>query len=130
MKISREARRTARGLLKLSLVNGHVDAARVTEISERLVTEKPRSYFQILKEYTRLIRLELEKRRAIVESAVELDPAEKSKLETIIKSKFGSDVSIEFTVTPTLIGGVRIKLGSDVWDGSISARLAALQKAI
>lgn len=130
MKISREARRTARGLLQLSLANGHIDAARVTEISDRLVTDKPRSYIQILKEFTRLVRLELEKRRAVVESAIELDSAEKSKLESIIKSKFGADVSIEFTVTPALIGGVRIKLGSDVWDGSISARLTALQKAI
>ena len=130
MKISREARRTARGLLQLSLVHGHVDAARVTEISDKLITDKPRSYIQILKEFTRLVRLELEKRRASVESAVELDAAEKAKLENIIKSKFGSDVSIEFAVTPALIGGVRIKLGSDVWDGSISARLTALQKAI
>lgn len=130
MKISREARRISRGLLQLSLVNGHIDAARVSEISDRLVNDKPRSYVQILKEYTRLVRLELEKRRAVVESAVALDSAEQSKLETIIKSKFGADVSIEFTVTPSLMGGVRIKLGSDVWDGSISARLAALQKAI
>ncbi len=130
MKISREARRTARGLLQLSLVNGHVDAARVSEISSTLVEKKPRSYVQILKELTRLVRLELEKRQAIVESAIDLDSAEKAKLESIIKQKFGADISTEFRVTPALIGGVRIKLGSDVWDGSISARLAALQKAI
>ncbi|HRJ71823.1 MAG TPA: F0F1 ATP synthase subunit delta [Terrimicrobiaceae bacterium] len=130
MKISREARRTARGLLQLSLVNGHVDAARTAEISSKVVSEKPRGYVQILKEFTRLVRLELDKRRAVVESALALDAAESSRLETSIKQKFGSDVSVEFRTTPDLLGGVRIQLGSDVWDGSISARLAALQKTI
>ena len=80
MKISREARRTARGLLQLSLVHGHVDAVRVTEISDKLITDKPRSYIQILKEFTRLVRLELEKRSASVESAVELDAADKEQI--------------------------------------------------
>lgn len=130
MKISREARRTARGLLQLSLVNGHVDAARASEISSKVVSDKPRGYVQILKEYTRLVRLELDKRRAVVESALALDAAESSRLETSIKQKFGDDVSVEFRTTPNLLGGVRIQIGSDVWDGSISARLAALQKTI
>ena len=58
MKISREARRLARELFGLSLVNGRIEANRVSEISKHLIAERPRGYAQILKEVSRLIRLE------------------------------------------------------------------------
>jgi F-type H+-transporting ATPase subunit delta len=128
MKISREARRTARELFRLSLVNGRVDAARTKEISDRLVAERPRGYFEILKEFTRLVRLELTKRHAVIESAVALDPASVQEITGNLHTKFGADITTEFVVNPALLGGLRVRLGSDVWDGSISSRLASLIK--
>lgn len=126
MKISREARRTARELFRLSLVNGRVDAARVEEISSRLVADKPRSYLEILKETTRLIRLELAKRHATIESAVPLDTSSVADITAKLQKKFGADITTQFVTNPALLGGLRVKLGSDVWDGSISSRLASL----
>lgn len=130
MKISREARRTARELFRLSLVNGHVNASRAEEISTALVTERPRSYLAILKELTRLVRLELSKRHAVIESAAALDAASIQEITGNLQKKFGSDITTEFLINPALLGGLRIKLGSDVWDGSISSRLATLSKLI
>lgn len=130
MKISREARRTARELYKLSLVGGHIDQARVAEISDRLVASKPRSYVPILKEFSRLLRLELERRHAIIESATALDATSAASVEQNLKTKFGTDITTEFRVNPALIAGLRIKFGSDVLDGSVSARLEALQKQL
>lgn len=130
MKISREARRIARELFQLSLVDGRVDHGRVTEISDRVLSEKPRSYVQILKEFTRLIRLELGKRHAIVESAAALDAATTAEIENNLKNKFGKDITAEFHTAPNLLGGLRIRLGSDVWDGSVSGRLETLSKQL
>jgi len=128
MKISREARRTARELFRLSLVNGRVDAGRTKEISDRLVAARPRGYFEILKEFTRLVRLELTKRHAVIESAAALEPATVDEIVGNLQKKFGADITTEFLINPALLGGLRIKLGSDVWDGSISSRLASLIK--
>lgn len=128
MKISREARRTARELFRLSLVSGRVDAGRVTVISERLVAERPRGFFEILKEFTRLVRLELSKRHAVIESAASLGSDAVNEITGNLKKKFGQDITTEFVINPSLLGGLRVKLGSDVWDGSISSRLAALTK--
>ncbi len=83
---------------------------------------KPRHYVDILKNYQRLIRLELDKRHAVIESAPLLihrhrpasDPAT-SKPSTARPSPPNSRIS------PELIGGLRIKIGSDVWDGSVVA---------
>ncbi len=130
MKISREARRLARELFRLSLVDGRLDANRVATISERLVAEKPRAYLQILKEISRLVRLELERRHAVIESAAPLDEASARNIANTLKQRFGSDITTEFRTSAGLLGGLRIKLGSDVWDGSISSRLAAFSQQL
>jgi len=39
-------------------------------------------------------------------------------------------VAVEFHVNPALIGGVRVRIGSDVWDGSVSGRLRELSAAL
>ncbi len=130
MKISREARRTARELFRLSLVNGHVDASRAEKISTALVTERPRSFLEILKEFTRLVRLELSNRHAVIESPAVLDAVSVKQITGNLQKKFGGDITTEFLTNPALLGGLRIKLGSDVWDGSISSRLATLSKQI
>ena len=130
MKISREARRIARELYGFSLVNGRLDANRVSEISQRLVTEKPRGYLQALKELSRLVRLELDRRHAIVESAQPLDETSAANIVQTLKSKFGSDITSEFRTSPALLGGLRIKLGSDVWDGSVNSRLLAFAQQL
>ncbi len=130
MKISRESRRLARELFRLSLVNGRLDASRASGISDRLVAEKPRGYLEILKEFSRLVRLELDRRHAIIESASLLDETSAINIVNTLKQRFGSDITTEFHVSPGLLGGLRIKLGSDVWDGSISSRLAALSQQL
>jgi F-type H+-transporting ATPase subunit delta len=124
MKISREARRLARELFRLSLVNGRIDANRVSEISKHLIAERPRGYVQTLKEVSRLIRLELDKRHAIIESATPLDATSADNIAKTLKLKFGDDITTEFRASPDLLGGLRVKLGSDVWDGSIANRLS------
>lgn len=124
MKISREARRLARELFRLSLVNGRIDANRVSEISKYLIAERPRGYVQTLKEVSRLIRLELDKRHAIIESATPLDATSADNIAKTLKLKFGDDITTEFRASPDLLGGLRVKLGSDVWDGSIANRLS------
>jgi F-type H+-transporting ATPase subunit delta len=130
MKISREARRLARELFRLSLVNGRIDANRVGEISQNLIAERPRGYVQILKELSRLIRLELDKRHAVIESASALEGESGDTVVKALKQKFGDDITTEFRTSPGLLGGIRVKLGSDVWDGSVVSRLSELSQQL
>lgn len=120
----------ARELFGFSLVNGRLDANRVSEISERLIAEKPRGYFQVLQDLSRLVRLELDRRHAVIESAMPLDEASAANIANTLKSEFGSDITTEFRTSPALLGGLRIKLGSDVWDGSVNNRLIAFSQQL
>ena len=130
MKISKEAKRFARELFQLSLTNGRLDASKVSGLTDQLVAEKPRGYAAILREYTRLARLELERRHAVVDSATPLDAAHAASLRRELSSKFGDDLTIEFRTNPELLGGLRIQVGSDVWDGTVSNRLHLLSQQL
>jgi F-type H+-transporting ATPase subunit delta len=126
MKLSREARRQARELFALTIVDGRLDTSRLNTIFGEVAEKKPRSYLQILKELTRLVRLEVAGHHAVIESAAALEPAKVREFEAGLKTRFG-ELTTEFRRNPALIGGLRVQIGSDVWDGSIQARLEAIK---
>jgi F-type H+-transporting ATPase subunit delta len=126
MKLSREARRQARELFALTIVDGRLDASRLNTVFGDVAEKKPRSYLQILKELTRLVRLEVAGHHAVIESAFPLESAKAREFEAGLKARFG-EITTEFRPNPALIGGLRVQIGSDVWDGSILARLEAIK---
>lgn len=129
MKVSKDALRTARGLFRVSLVGGRVDSGRVRMITAKLAADKPRNYLSILHAYSRMLRLELEESHAVIDSATELDEGMRAQILGDLKEKYGADVTTEFRVDPELLGGLRVKVGSDVWDGTVKARIARLEEA-
>ena len=130
MKITKEARKLSRQLFQLSLIDGHIDRAKVNSLVQSVLAEKPRHYLGGLESYQRLLRLEMEKRHAVIESAAPLGEVTANAIVGSLKQKYGEDLTTEFAVNPELIGGMRIKIGSDVWDGSVRQRLARLQNQL
>jgi F-type H+-transporting ATPase subunit delta len=128
MKISKEARSIARSLFKASFTRGKLSETTVRKVLRELTERKPRLCIEILEAYKRLIALELDKRKAIVESAQELDAETWETVSQSLKTKYGNDVQPVAKVTPELIGGLRIRIASDVWDNSVRERLARLEQ--
>ena len=126
MKLSREARRQARELFTLTIVDGRLDTSRLNTVFGGVAEKKPRSFLQILKELTRLARLEVAGHHAVVESATPLEPEKVREFEAGLKARFG-ELTTEFRRNPALIGGLRVQIGNNVWDGSIQARLEAIK---
>lgn len=126
MKLTPEARRQAREIFDLTLVDGRPDRARLNLAFGEISEKKPRDYFQILKALVRLVRLDAASRHVLIESAVPLGPEKTRAFEAGLKSRFGG-LTTEFRRNPALIGGLRVQIGSDVWDGSIRARLDAIK---
>ena len=129
MKIHKEALRTARQIIRLTVRNGGVNEDAARQIVAKVIKEKPRHYLGILAGYQRMLRLEVQKRHAIVESAVELDGNERRSIAARLKKQHG-EITSEFKTAPELIGGLRVSLGSTVWDGSVKARLDSLRDAL
>jgi F-type H+-transporting ATPase subunit delta len=130
MKINKEIRRLSREMLRASFTDGQLDPGRIASLVDSLIARKPRNYIGVLKNYRRLLRIEVEKRRARIETASEVDRETGSTLVANLKKKYGSDLTTEFVVNPQLLGGMRIRVGSDVWDGSVRSRLERLQQQL
>ena len=127
MKINKEIRRLSREMLRASFTDGQLDPGRISSLVDSIIAKKPRHYIDVLKNYRRLLRLELEKRMAKIETANEVDSTTSSELVTNLKKKYGTDLTAEFVVNPQLLGGMRIRVGNDVWDGSVRHRLERLE---
>ena len=130
MKISKDIRQLSRTLVRDSYVDGALNRDRINSIVRTIIEKKPRNYFQLLESYQRLLRLEVEKRRATIESAVELDPEAGRQIVIDLEQKYGPGLATEYVVNPSLLGGVRVRVGSDVWDSSVRNRLERLQQKL
>ena len=130
MKISKEARRTSRQLFRICIAEGKLDESRVRTVVNGVASSKPHGYLGILDSFSRLVANEINKQLAVVESATQLTPAIASDLQSSLSQKYGRPLTLEFKIVPELLGGIRVKVGSDVWDGSVKARLEALKNSL
>lgn len=123
---SRESKKSARSLFRGCFTDGVLDSGRVRAVVDGLAEQKPRGFLGIMHAFSRFVRLELQRRHAVIESAAPLSEAEFNEVRSEISRTHGNDLTFASNVRPDLIGGLRIRVGSDVWDGSVRARLEAL----
>lgn len=128
MKASKQNRRDAKTLFRNCLVKGVLDETRAARAAVLLAEKKPRGYRAILSYFHRLVKLEQDRRTASVQSAVPLIPDQQRFVRDGLNTRYGADLHISFTHDPSLLGGMRIKVGSDVYDGTVRARLNRLKR--
>jgi F-type H+-transporting ATPase subunit delta len=128
MKTTRQIKREAKRLFRLCLVNGMLDEDRTRQVVQRVIDDKRRGGLALLSHLQRLVKLDCARHTAEVESAIPLPADLRSRIQADLARTYGQGISASFVQNPGLIGGMRIKVGSDVYDGSVRARLAALEK--
>ena len=74
-----------------------------------------------------MVKLDRSRHTATVESAVPLPPAMQARIQAGLSGVYGPGLNTSFFPSPALIGGMRIRVASDLYDGSVKARLAALE---
>ena len=123
MKASKQAQRDAKQLFQACLVDGALDEDRARAAAQALAEKKPRGYHGILGHFQKLVQMDVAKRTANVTSAVALDDKARHHIKANLAKSYGENVQINFLVDESLVGGMRVQIGSDVFDGSVSARL-------
>jgi F-type H+-transporting ATPase subunit delta len=129
MKTIKQLESEAKHLYRLCLVDGFLDEDRVRQVVRRVLESKQRGSFALLSHFRRLVKLDCARHTATVESATPLPADLQTSVSSDLERLYGPKLSISFADTPALIGGMRIKVGSDVYDSSVKARLAALEDA-
>ena len=129
MKITKQAQRDARQLFRDCQVNGLLDENRVRQVVGLLAEKKPRGFLGILTRLHRLVKLDMEQHAASVESATSLSTGQQTEIKNRLSGIYGVGLAISFSETPALIGGLRIQVGSDLYDGSVKTRLEKLEQS-
>ena len=126
MKTTKQAVREAKQLFKVCLLDGRVDEDRVRLVVQRVMQGRRRGHLTMLRHFLKLLKLEYERHAAKIESAVPLSTDLRVRVQMGLENVYGSGLTALFTQNPVLIGGMRIKVGCDVYDNSVRSALATL----
>ena len=105
MKISKQAQRDARQIFRLCFANGILDEARMSQAVKLLSDKQPRGYVEILSRLHRLVKLDVARRTAKIEGAVEASPAQMAGIKADLEKRYGAGLNVSHAVNPSLIGG-------------------------
>jgi F-type H+-transporting ATPase subunit delta len=130
MRTTKRNTREARRLYRLCVVDGLLDESRARIVVQRVLDSRRHDGVGILSHFQRLVRLDRDRHTAHVESAVRLPEDLRARLEADILQWFGRGVDAEFTENRDLIAGVRVRVGSHVYDSSVRGRLAAIEAGL
>src|SRR5689334_1406203 len=106
MKINKQARRDAKQLFRTCVVNGLLDEGRARQAVTQVIAQKPRGWAAILSHFQRLVKLDLERRTAKVESATPLAPDLQASVRDQLGRIYGGGLNITFAQNPALLGGM------------------------
>ncbi len=129
MKASKRTAREAMQLFRACLVRGALDEGRVRRVVRELADARPRGLLETLAAFRRLVKLEGTRHVARIESAQPMPAELQARVLESLSDAYGAGVSASFEENRSLIGGVRIRVGSDVYDGSVHGRLEALERS-
>ena len=130
MRGDKKTKALAKQLFRLSLVNGAVSADQVAGVLGYIEKTAPRHPLALLKLYHRAVVTELAKSRALVEHAGAINDAALQSIEAAMTRKYRRPVTATARPNPQLLAGLRVRVGSDVYESSVSGQLAALSSAV
>ncbi len=126
MAADKQTQLLAKQLFKLSVVNGVVSPEQVTGVLAWVEKTSPRRPVALLKAYHHRIALELAKSQAVVEHAGPLSDAALKQIEGAMTKKYARPVAASAKPNSQLLAGLRVRVGSDVYESSVAHQLASL----
>jgi F-type H+-transporting ATPase subunit delta len=128
MRVDKKTRKTARTLLQLSLKDGEISRERVDAVLRYLEVNPLRNNRAVLREYLNVARKHVERSQAIVEYAGPLPANLINAIEASFSARYARPITAVPKENPDLIAGVRIRIGSDLYDSSVASHLNELAK--
>ena len=120
----------ARQFFKLSLVDGVVSPDRVAGVLQYIEKSAPAHSVLVLKAYRRLIATELAKSEALVEHAGAVTAPALGAIATSMTKKYGRTITTTTRANPKWLAGLRVRVGDDIYESSVSSQLATLSVSV
>ena len=121
--------------LKMEIIDEVLKSIKVDPEIERflkLLVERRRIQYikEIVAMYQELLDEELNIARGEVITAYPLSSEEKKELEEVLKEYLKKEVILESKVDEEIIGGIKIKIGDLIFDGSLKTQLGKFKEII
>ena len=120
----------AKKLVELSKENGFLTEAKVSEVLEALKQVQHRHHLTILKAYLNYIRREITLQTAVVSTPDNLGEADLKSIETYFTQKYNRPVPAVLKKDDSLIAGIQVRIGDDVYDASVAGNLKRLAENV
>ncbi len=116
--------------LVIDLLEGKVTAPGLRLISQAAAHPRGRSMDANLESYANLAAALRQRLVAEVHVAVPLSGDQRSRLAAMLAAAYGHDVHLNVVVDPQLVGGMTIRIGDELINGSVASRLAELRRGL
>lgn len=117
---------------KKALLNGMLPPNADTEVRNLAYLLASKNQVHVLSEivnsFDKLVASGVPGSVAHVTTTIQLDAAERAKLESKLRAQYGAELIFDYRLDPSIIGGVVVRIGDVVVDGSVSGKLAALKQ--
>lgn len=130
MKRDKKITQLAKKLVELSKDNGVVTEAKVGEVLAGFKQVKHRQHLNVLKTFLVYLRREVALQTAVVSTPAALGADALAAIEAKFSSVYGRTISAVTKQDTSLIAGVRVRVGDDVYDASVSGRLQRLAESV
>ena len=111
------------------MLTGKADEATIA-LARRALRGAERTVGRTLDSYLALAAEERNRAIAEVTVAVPLTAEQADRLRAALSRQVGREVGLQVNVDPAVIGGVRVRLGDEVIEGTVAGRLAAAERQL
>jgi F-type H+-transporting ATPase subunit delta len=130
MKRDKKITQLAKKLVELSKENGVVTEAKVSEVLAGLKQANHGKPLAVLKAFLGYIRREIALQTAVVATPAALSDAALSQIAANFSKIYDRPITTVTTQDTSLIAGVRVRVGDDVYDASVAGRLQRLAENV
>ncbi len=131
MKRDKKITQLAKKLVELSHdENGVITEAKVGEVLAGLKQVEHRHHLAVLKSFLNYLRREVALQTAVVSTPSALSEAALKEIEAKFTQIYGRRISAQTKEDASLIAGVRVRVGDDVYDASVAGHLQRLAENV
>ncbi|HEY1532039.1 MAG TPA: F0F1 ATP synthase subunit delta [Galbitalea sp.] len=110
-----------------SLLNGKASEQTISILKALLAQPRGRRIAELIRYAATIVADESGNGIATITVASELDAGQRERLQKALSKQYDRDVRLNVIVDPEILGGMRVQVGSEVIDGTISNRIADLR---
>jgi len=126
----KQVQQLARQFFKLSVVDGQLSTARVAGVLEYVEKHRPAHALAVLKAYHRLVAAEVARGRAVIDHAGAINDSLLATIAAAMTQRYHRPITSVARRNDTLLAGLRVRVGDDVYESSVAHQLAQLAAAL